>query len=119
MDYDYGEECGTCYYYYNMYQGQGNYQQGNYPPGNYPQGNYPQQCNRVLCGIMAIVLGYLGLHYFCMGKTSGGIICIVLTFISFGVWNIINFIQGIMMLTMTDAEFMAKYQNNYRTFPVF
>lgn len=68
---------------------------------------------------MAIVLGYLGLQYFCMGKTSGGIICIVLSFVSFGAWNIINFIQGIMMLTMSDAEFMARYQNNPKTFPVF
>lgn len=87
----------------------------------YPeQPNCPQQeCKKTLCGLMAIFLGGLGLQYFCMGKTTGGIICIVLNLVTCGAWGIINLIQGIMMLTMTDQEFMAKYQCNPKEFPVF
>lgn len=82
-------------------------------------GNAQSTSNRVLCGIMAILFGWLGVQYFIMGKVGAGFLTILLTAVTCGAWEIITFIQGIMMLCMTDAEFDRKYTNNPATLPLF
>jgi TM2 domain-containing membrane protein YozV len=64
--------------------------------------------SRVTCGILAILLGGLGIHKFMLGNTTGGIIMIVLTCCA-GVGGIIGLIEGIIYLTKTDEEFYQTY----------
>jgi len=74
---------------------------------------------KIITGILAIVLGGLGIHYFYLGKTTAGILSIVLSLCSCGIWTIIMFIQGILMLLMSDDDFVSKYVNTDRTLPLF
>ena len=74
---------------------------------------------RVLCGIMAIIFGGLGVQYFVMGKIGGGFLTILLTLITCGLWEVVTLIQGIMMLCMSDAEFRRKYIESTSTLPLF
>ena len=63
--------------------------------------------SRVTCGIVAILLGGLGIHKFMLGNITGGIIMIVLS--CCGVGSIIGLIEGIIYLTKTDEEFYQTY----------
>lgn len=74
---------------------------------------------RILCGVLAIFLGYLGIQYFIIGKTSAGIYTILLSLVTCGAWEIVTLIQGILMLCMSDAEFDRKYVNTPSSFPLF
>lgn len=106
----------------------------NYSSGMYGQQNYgyspnnrepelfengPSGKSRGLTGLFAILLGWLGVHYFYINKTSGGILCILLTFISCGLWEFVSFIQGILILTMRQSEFEQKYVHSNSTMPLF
>lgn len=77
------------------------------------------ESKRILCGILAILLGGFGIHYFIIGKEVAGIITIALTLFTCGVWSIVPFIQGITILCMSDHKFEDKYVNNIDTFPLF
>ena len=74
---------------------------------------------RLLCGLLAIFLGSLGIQYFVVGKTTAGILTILLSLVTCGGWSIITLIQGILMLCMSDAEFNRKYVQTTSTFPIF
>lgn len=68
---------------------------------------------KVAAGILAILLGWLGIHKFYLGYTTAGIIMLLIsvlscTILSFIPW-IIGIIEGIMYLTKSDAEFDATY----------
>lgn len=84
-----------------------------------PQAHVSGGKDKVTAGLLAIFLGYLGIHYFYIGKTSAGLITILLSLCTCGAWSIITLIQGIVMLTMADEVFDAKYVSNDITFPVF
>lgn len=86
---------------------------------NAAQTDYQTDSKRILCGIMAMIFGTLGIHYFIMGKTGAGFITILLSLITCGAWEIITFIQGIFMLCMSDSEFKRKYIDSTSTFPLF
>lgn len=76
--------------------------------------------SKVTAGILAMLLGALGIQYFYLGKVGGGIITILLSCITcFAIWPIITFVQGIVMLTMSDEEFDRKFVNTNSTFPLF
>jgi TM2 domain-containing membrane protein YozV len=64
---------------------------------------------KVLCGIMGILFGGLGVHRFILGDVSGGIIRIVITLVTCGIGAIIGFIEGIIYLTKTDSDFYWTY----------
>lgn len=74
---------------------------------------------KIVSGILAILLGCFGIHYFYLGKPVAGIITIVLSMVSCGIWSLIMFIQGILMLVMPTSEFEAKFMNPNKSFPVF
>lgn len=74
---------------------------------------------KVLCGVLAIVVGCLGLQYFLVGKTAGGVINILLSLVTCGLWQVVNVIQGIMILCMSDEEWRRKFVYSTSTFPVF
>ncbi|MBO5443758.1 MAG: NINE protein [Muribaculaceae bacterium] len=74
---------------------------------------------KLICGILAILVGTLGVHYFVLGKVSGGIYCILLSLVTCGLWGIVTLIQGILMLCMSDQDFEQKYMNTPKSFPLF
>ncbi len=80
--------------------------------------NQPQQHNpenkKLICGILAIVIGSLGIHKFILGYNQEGIIQIVISVFTCGIGGIIGLIEGIIYLTKTDEEFYQTYQVNKR-----
>jgi TM2 domain-containing membrane protein YozV len=78
---------------------------------NKPQGA-PKENKKILAGIMAILFGSLGIHKFILGYTSEGIIQLVLSVISCGLFGIIGLIEGIIYLTKSDEDFYNTYQAN-------
>lgn len=70
----------------------------------------PQESKRVLCGVMGLLLGSLGIHRFVLGDTTGGILRIVITIVTCGVGSLIGFIEGIIYLTKSDADFVRIYE---------
>lgn len=68
------------------------------------------QSQRILAGILGILLGGLGVHRFILGDATGGIIRIVITLVTCGIGNLIGLIEGIIYLTKTDEQFIQEYQ---------
>lgn len=64
---------------------------------------------KVLVGIMAILFGELGVHYFLIGKTGAGLVTILITLVTCGGWWLVPLIQGIMILCMSDDDFKRRY----------
>lgn len=75
--------------------------------------------SRGIAAILAILIGGLGVHYFYMGKIVGGFICILLTLCTCGIWELITFIQGIVLFCLSNYEFDRKYIYSNSKFPVF
>ena len=65
---------------------------------------------KLVAGILAILLGGLGIHKFYLGFVTAGIIQIVLSFFC-GIGGIIGLIEGIIYLVKPDDEFEATYVN--------
>jgi TM2 domain-containing membrane protein YozV len=82
--------------------------------------------NKVAAGVLAILLGGLGVHKFYLGYTNAGVILLAgtlggvcLTFFLLGLlffWvpTIIGLVEGIIYLTKSDAEFNQTYVLNKR-----
>lgn len=68
-----------------------------------------QPKDKMVAGILAILLGGLGIHHFYLGNTQRGIIYIVLACV--GVSPILGLIDGIMYLTKPDDVFQRCYLN--------
>lgn len=64
---------------------------------------------KLLAGILAIVIGGLGVHKFILGYNKEGVIQILLSFLC-GLGSVIGIIEGIIYLTKSDAEFYQTYQ---------
>lgn len=88
-----------------------------------PQQNFQyQQTNngrvgtkdKVIAGILGILLGSLGIHKFYLGYTKAGIIMLLVSLLTLGfgaaVMAIIGIIEGIMYLTKSDVEFYNEYE---------
>lgn len=73
---------------------------------------YNVESKRVVAGVLAILLGSLGVHKFVLGYTKAGIIQIIISFVSCGILTLIPFIEGIIYLTKSDEEFIYTYQIN-------
>lgn len=72
-----------------------------------------------VAALLAIIIGGLGIQYFYLGKTTAGIIAILLTTITCGLFSLIFFIQGILMLVMNHDDFERKFETTTSTFPLF
>ncbi|WCO65586.1 TM2 domain-containing protein [Iamia majanohamensis] len=87
-------------------------QPGYAPPGGPPvaQPGVPpgyQQKEKMVAGLLGILIGGFGVHNFYLGNTTKGIIQIVVTFVTCGIGAIWGLIEGIMILTgsiNTDAN---------------
>jgi TM2 domain-containing membrane protein YozV len=70
---------------------------------------------KIVAGILAILLGGLGIHKFYLGYNTPGIIMLLVTVLTCGfggaVMAIVGLIEGIIYLTKTDEEFVATYVN--------
>lgn len=97
---------------------------GGYAPPQAPQA--PQMVNqgdkqKVIAGILAILLGSLGVHKFYLGYNKEGIIMLAVTIvgscIAIGpmVMGVIGIVEGIMYLMKTDEEFYATYVAGQKT----
>jgi TM2 domain-containing membrane protein YozV len=80
------------------------------PPAQAATPQPPAENKKVLCGVLGILLGALGIHRFLLGDTKGGIIRIVITLVTCGFGSIIGLIEGIIYLTRSDQEFYQTYQ---------
>lgn len=78
-----------------------------------------EDSQRIVCGILALLIGWIGLQYFLVGKTTGGLINIALSLVTCGLWGVINFVQGILILCMSDAEWRRKFVDSPSVFPIF
>lgn len=74
------------------------------------QATQTQENKKILAGILAIVIGSLGVHKFILGYTQEGIIQIVISIVTCGIGGIIPLIEGIIYLTKSDEEFYQTYQ---------
>ncbi len=74
------------------------------------QATNTQENKKILAGVLAIVIGSLGIHKFILGYTQEGIIQIVITIVTCGIGGIIPLIEGIIYLTKSDEEFYQTYQ---------
>lgn len=80
------------------------------PKESWNQDFYPQENQRLLAGILAIVLGGFGVHKFILGYTKEGVTQIIITVVTCGLGSIIGLIEGIIYLTKSDEEFYQTYQ---------
>jgi len=69
---------------------------------------------KMIAGILAIVIGSLGIHKFVLGYTKEGIIQIILTVVTCGLAGIIGLVEGIIYLTKSDEEFYETYQKGHK-----
>ncbi len=90
-----------------------------YPSDNAFDACGPEGKSRGVAALLAILIGSLGIHYFYLGKTSAGIITIILSLVTCGLWSILILIQGILMFCMTNEQFRQKYVLNTNSFPLF
>jgi TM2 domain-containing membrane protein YozV len=77
----------------------------------------PGSEKKIVAGVLAIVLGGLGIHKFYLGYTRAGIIMLVVSLVigaftcggGYGLMGIVGLIEGIIYLTKTDSDFVATY----------
>jgi len=75
----------------------------------------PQEASskKLACGILAILLGCLGIHKFILGMTTPGLIMLLVSVLSFfilsPIMTVIGIIEGIIYLTKTDEQFYQEY----------
>ncbi|MEI6176252.1 MAG: TM2 domain-containing protein [Verrucomicrobiota bacterium] len=65
---------------------------------------------KLVAGLLAILIGGLGVHKFYLGYTKEGVIQILLSFLC-GLGALLALIEGILYLTKSDDEFVATYVN--------
>jgi TM2 domain-containing membrane protein YozV len=68
---------------------------------------------KVMGGILAIILGGLGVHKFVLGYQKEGLIMLLVSVLSCGtlypIMHVIGIVEGIMYLTKSDEEFVRTY----------
>lgn len=71
--------------------------------------------NKIVAGVLAILLGSLGIHHFYLGSTTAGLVLLVASvltcFVATAVTGVIGLVEGILLLVMPDEEFDAKYND--------
>jgi TM2 domain-containing membrane protein YozV len=83
------------------------------PPPLPPSGPAPGSTDRLAAGLLAILLGSLGVHKFMLGMTTQGMIMLLASLLTCGlgapVMHVIGIIEGVIYLSKSDAEFYQQY----------
>lgn len=82
------------------------------PQPTSPAPSNPNESKRMMCGILAILLGHFGIHKFILGKTKPGVIMLLVTLLTCvggPVMWVIGIVEGIKYLQMTDEQFYQTY----------
>ena len=71
------------------------------------------ESNRQTVGLLAILVGFLGIHKFVLGNNTPGLITLLVSLLTCGVgypvmWAI-GMVEGVRYLRMSDAEFYQTY----------
>ena len=69
-----------------------------------------QENKKVLAGVLALLVGSIGVHKFILGYTKEGLIQIAITVVTCGLAGVIPFVEGIIYLTKSDEDFYNTYQ---------
>ena len=71
---------------------------------------------KLVAGILAILVGSLGVHKFVLGYTTEGVIMLLVTVLTCGiagiVMSVVGIVEGIMYLTKSDEDFVRTYIQN-------
>ncbi|HMV49190.1 MAG TPA: TM2 domain-containing protein [Blastocatellia bacterium] len=71
---------------------------------------------KVTAGVLAILIGSLGIHKFILGYKTEGLIMLLGTLLTCGVaaavFGVIGVIEGILYLVKSDEEFVRTYIQN-------
>lgn len=94
-------------------------QQPTYQDMNDPFAAGPEGKSRGVAALLAIFLGSIGIHYFYLGKSTAGLLTILISAVTCGAWSIIPLAQGIIMFCISNEQFRAKYVTTPATFPLF
>lgn len=79
----------------------------------------PDGKSRGVAALLAILIGGLGIQYFYLNKITGGLITILLSIVTCGLWSVLMFAQGIYMFCITNEQFRQKYVDTASTLPLF
>ena len=84
------------------------------PPGAVPAFvSNPRASNKIPAGICGIILGAFGVHKFILGYTGTGVLMLLVTILSCGVFypvmHLIGLIEGIIYLAKSDDDFVHTY----------
>ena len=68
---------------------------------------------KILAGILGIVVGAFGVHKFVLGYKTEGLIMLLITVLTCGIFgvvsSVIGIVEGIIYLTKSDEEFVRTY----------
>jgi TM2 domain-containing membrane protein YozV len=68
--------------------------------------------DRMVAGILALLLGWLGIHHFYLGNTTTGIIYLAISLCSgTTIGWVLGIVDGIIYLTKPDDQFQRNYKN--------
>ena len=85
--------------------------------------NGPSGKSRGIAGLLAILMGWCGLHYFYLNKPTAGIVFLLIAILSCGilatVTSVVSIIQGVLFFTSTEQEFEQKWVYSPSNFPLF
>lgn len=79
----------------------------------------PEGKSRGVAALLAIFIGGLGVHYFYCGKTTAGLLTILLSVVTCSLWTLLTFVQGIYFFCITNDQFEQKFVATPATFPLF
>lgn len=86
---------------------------------NDPFAESPEGKSRGVTALLALFLGTLGVQYFYLGKVGGGLITILLSCCTCGIWSLLMLVQGILLPCMNNEEFRRKFVLSQSTLPIF
>lgn len=75
--------------------------------------------SRGIFSLLAILIGSLGVQYFYIGKTTAGLLTILLTVVTCGLWSVLTLVQGIILLCSDNYYFDRKFVYSNSALPLF